>query len=162
MNKNITVRQAKKEDVGAIAKIIVEDWQIAYRGIIDSDYLDQLSVDKRYDIEVKRYDKYIVADDGDETVGCAWLEECDENADCEIIALYVSYSKRNNGIGRLLLEHAIDCFKKAEKKKMIIWCLNENHESRRFYEKCGGKEGDTCTHNWGGKEYEMISYLYDL
>ena len=32
----------------------------------------------------------------------------------------------------------------------------------KFYEKVGGKEFQTGTHHWGGKEYEMISYLYDL
>ena len=35
-------------------------------------------------------------------------------------------------------------------------------ERMKFYEKAGGKEFRTGTHNWGGKEYEMISYLYDL
>ena len=48
------------------------------------------------------------------------------------------------------------------KKTMIVWCLKENAESRKFYEKVGGKEFRTGSHNWGGKEYEMISYLYDL
>lgn len=45
---------------------------------------------------------------------------------------------------------------------MIIWCLKENADSRKFYEKAGGKEFRSGTHNWGGKEYDMISYLYDL
>ena len=42
------------------------------------------------------------------------------------------------------------------------WCLKVNVESRKFYEKVGGKEFRTGSHHWGGKEYEMISYLYDL
>ena len=45
---------------------------------------------------------------------------------------------------------------------MIIWCLKKNTESRKFYEKIGGKEFKTGSHNWGGKDYEMISYLYDI
>ena len=159
----IIVRKAEKEDVMQISEILVEDWQKAYRGIIADDFLDSMSAENRYEIEVRRYDKFLVAADGDEILGYAWLEAAgDETADCEIIALYVRYAKRNNGIGKLLMQHAVRYFRETGKKKMIIWCLKENHESRRFYEKVGGKEFRTGSHNWGGKEYEMISYLYDL
>ena len=163
MKEEIIVRKAEKEDVRQIAEILVEDWQKAYRGIIDSDFLDSMSVDQRYEIEVKRYQKYVVATDGNEILGYAWLEMTeDEAADCEIIALYVRYSKRNNGIGKRLFQNAVRYFRESGKKKMIIWCLKENTESRKFYEKIGGKEFKTGSHNWGGKDYEMISYLYDI
>ena len=163
MENGIIVRKAEKEDVRQIAEILVEDWQKAYRGIIDSDFLDSMNADERYEIEIKRYDKFIVASDDKEILGYAWLETADdEAADCEIIALYVKYEKRKNGIGKLLMQHAEKVFQESGKKKMIIWCLKENTESRRFYEKTGGKVFQTGSHNWGGKEYEMISYLYDI
>ena len=163
MRNGMIVRKAEKEDVRQIAEILVEDWQKAYRGIIDSDFLDSMNADERYEIEIKRYDKFIVASDDKEILGYAWLETADdEAADCEIIALYVKYAKRKNGIGKLLLQHTEKVFQEAGKKKMIIWCLKENAESRRFYEKAGGKVFRTGSHHWGGKEYEMISYLYDI
>ena len=163
MNKEITIRQAEKEDVRQIAEILVEDWQTAYRGIMDDAFLDSMSADQRYEIEVKRYQKFIVAANGDEILGYAWLEASDEEpADCEVIALYVRYAKRNRGIGKLLMRHAVDHFRETGKKKMIVWCLKENAESRKFYEKIGGREFRTGSHNWGGKDYEMISYLYDI
>ena len=163
MNKEITIRQAEKEDVMQIAEILVEDWQKAYRGIMEDAFLDSMSADQRYEIEVKRYQKFIVAANGDEILGYAWLEASDEEpADCEVIALYVRYAKRNRGIGKLLMRHAVDQFRENGKKKMIIWCLKENAESRKFYEKIGGREFRTGSHNWGGKDYEMISYLYDI
>lgn len=163
MKKEIIVRKAEKEDVRQIAEILVEDWQKAYRGIIDSDFLDSMNVDQRYEIEIKRYQKYAVATDGDEILGYAWLETAEDGeADCEIIALYVRYSNRNNGIGKLLFQYAMRHFRESGKKRMIIWCLKENDEARRFYEKVGGQEFRTGSHYWGGKEYDMISYLYDL
>ena len=163
MKNEMIVRNAKKEDVRQISEILVEDWKTAYRGIIDSDFLDSMSVDKRYEIEIKRYQEYIVAADGHEILGYAWLQAEDgETADCEVIALYVRYSKRNHGIGKLLLQYAIRHFRETGRKRMIIWCLKKNYESRRFYEKAGGKEFQTGTHRWGDKDYEMISYLYDL
>ena len=163
MENGIIIRNAEKEDVRQIAEILVEDWQIAYRGIMDSGFLDSLSVDQRYEIEVKRYEKYVVAADGSEILGYAWLDVTEEEpADCEVIALYVRYSKRNNGIGKLLMQYAKEYFRESGKAKMIVWCLKDNNESRRFYKKAGGKEFRAGSHNWGGKEYEMISYLYDL
>ena len=163
MKNEIIVRQAEKEDVRQIAEILVEDWKTAYRGIIDDAFLDSMSADKRYEIEINRYQKYVVATDGNEILGYAWMEMTEnEAADCEIIALYVRYSKRGMGTGKLLLKYAERYFKESGKKRMIIWCLKENCESRKFYEKVGGKEFRTGSHNWGGKDYEMISYLYDL
>ena len=83
-------------------------------------------------------------------LGYAGLETAeDEPADCEVIALYVRYSERNNGIGKLLMRYAMNHFRETGKKKMIVWCLKENHESRKFYEKIGGREFRTGSHHCG-------------
>ena len=163
MKNEIIIRNAEKEDVRQIAEILVEDWQKAYRGIMDDAFLDAMNVSKRYEVEGKRYQKYVVAADGNEILGYAWLEaSADEPADCEVVALYIRYAKRNHGIGKRLMQYAVHHFREIGKKTMIVWCLKENGESRKFYEKVGGKEFRTGSHHWGGKEYEMISYLYDL
>ena len=163
MENGIIVRKAEREDVRQIAEICVEDWQKAYRGIIDDAYLDSLSADTRYEIEINRYQRFTVAADGDRILGYAWLEEtAEEPADCEVIALYIRYECRKNGIGKLLLRDAAGRFRETGKKQMIIWCLEGNEESRRFYEKTGGKLFRAGSHPWGGKAYGMVSYLYDL
>ena len=157
------IRQAREEDVMQIAEIMVEDWQTAYRGIMDDDFLDSLSAEQRYQIEIKRFQKYTVAADNDEVLGYAWNEMIDdEAADCEIIALYVRYLKRKHGIGKAMMENSMDCFRKAGKKSMIIWCLKDNYESRKFYERMGGKVYKDGSHRWGNRDYDMISYLYPL
>ena len=157
------IRQAREEDVMQIAEIMVEDWQRAYRGIMDDDYLDSLNPEQRYQIEIRRYGKYTVAVENDEVLGYAWNEMTeDEEADCEIIALYVRYQKRNRGIGKALMQNSMDGFRKAGKKSMIIWCLRDNHESRKFYEKMGGPVYRDGTHRWGDRDYDMISYIYQL
>ena len=157
------IRQAREEDVMQIAEIMVEDWQRAYRGIMDDDYLDSLNPEQRYQIEIRRYGKYTVAVENDEVLGYAWNEMTDdEAAESEIIALYVRYSKRHRGIGKALMQNSMECFRKAGKKSMIIWCLRDNHESRKFYEKMGGKVYKNGTHRWGNRDYDMISYLYPL
>jgi len=61
MKNEIIIRNAEKADVRQIAEILVEDWQKAYRGIIDDAFLDSMNAVQRYDIEVKRYKKYLMA-----------------------------------------------------------------------------------------------------
>ncbi|MBR6029670.1 MAG: GNAT family N-acetyltransferase [Clostridia bacterium] len=157
------IRQAREEDVRQIAEIVVEDWKIAYSGIMDSDFLDSLSVEQEYQKDLRRYREYVVAAEGDEVLGFAWNRTMeDETADCEIIALYVRYARRGGGIGRALMAHSMAAFREAGKKIMIIWCLRDNHESRAFYERMGGKADQDGTHRWGDREYAMISYLYQL
>ena len=159
----IIIRQAAEEDARQIAEILVEDWQTAYRGIIDSAFLDAMSAEERYQTEVRRCRKYQVAVFGQEILGYVWTEMSgSEDADCEIVALYVRYAKRKNGIGRALFRHSAELFRAAGRKKMIVWCLKENTEARKFYEKMGGKAYKTGSHRWGGREYDMISYLYEL
>ena len=117
----IVIRKATEADVRQIAEILVEDWKRAYNGIMDSAYLDAMSVEQRYPIELRRYQKYMVAADGQEILGYAWNEMIDdETADCEIVALYVRYDRRKSGIGRMLFQNAMDSFRAVGKKTMII------------------------------------------
>ena len=161
--EQMIIRNAAEDDARQIAEILVEDWQTAYRGIIDSAFLDAMSAEERYQTEVRRCRKYRVAAAGQEILGYVWTEMSgSEDADCEIVALYVRYAKRKNGTGRALFRHSAELFRAAGRKKMIVWCLRENTEARKFYEKMGGKPDKTGSHSWGGRDYEMISYLYQL
>ena len=163
VQEQMIIRKATRADARQIAEIVVEDWKNAYRGIIDDDYLDSMSVEERYQIELQRYQIYMVAVVEKEILGFTWNEIADaEASDCEIIALYVRYEKRKNGIGRTLFQNSVDFFRASGKKKMIIWCLKENYKARRFYEKMGGEVYKNGTHKWGNRDYDMISYLYHL
>jgi len=159
----VIIRKAARDDVRQIAEILVEDWKTAYRGIIDSDYLEAMNVEERYQRELQRYPVYTVAAAGNEVLGFSWNDMTgSDDADCEIVALYVKYAKRKRGIGSALFRNAMDSFKASGKKSMILWCLKENTDARRFYERMGGKAYKTGTHPWGNKDYEMIAYLYTL
>ena len=67
--EKMVIRQATQEDAWQIADIVVEDWKKAYRGIIDSEYLDSMSVEERYQREVQRYQIHRVAAVGKEILG---------------------------------------------------------------------------------------------
>ena len=55
----------------------------------------------------------------------------------------------------------------SDQGKMIIRQAAEEDarqiaEARKFYEKMGGTVYKTGTHRWGNREYDMVSYLYQL
>ena len=77
VQEQMVIRQAVKDDAAQIAEILVEDWKTAYRGIVDSAYLDAMSVEERYQREVQRYQIYTVAACGQEVLGFAWNEMID-------------------------------------------------------------------------------------
>ena len=161
--EKMIIRQATEEDAWQIADILVEDWKKAYQGIIDSDYLDSMNVEERYQRELQRYRIYRVAAVEKEVLGFTWNEMTDnKDSDCEIIAIYIRYSRRGGGIGRALFNDSVNLFRAAGRRRMIIWCLMENMEARKFYEKMGGTVYQSGTHRWGNRDYDMISYLYRL
>ena len=49
------IRYYKKEDIDEIAKIITEDWKIAYKGIIDEEYLGILDYKEKAERIRKKY-----------------------------------------------------------------------------------------------------------
>ena len=70
--EQVIIRYATSDDARQIAEIIVEDWKIAYKGIIDSDFLDSMNVEERYQRELQRYQIYKVADMNGEIPGLTW------------------------------------------------------------------------------------------
>ena len=75
--EQMVIRKATKDDARQIAEILVEDWKSAYRGIIDSEFLDSMNVEERYQRELRRYGIYTVAAAGSEILGFAWNETAD-------------------------------------------------------------------------------------
>ena len=44
--EQIQVQRVQKEDLPEVARIRIEGWKTAYRGIIDDYFLDNLSIEK--------------------------------------------------------------------------------------------------------------------
>lgn len=165
----IKIRKATLNDIKAISTIKVKGWQSAYKNIISDEYLDNMSIKKVIEKNTKDFDKYlfIVAEINSKVVGfCCYdfgnIEELDNNADCELRGIYIKPNMKRNGIGRKLINYIKKEFFKVNKEKMILWCLKENYQSREFYKSMGGVEGKCKKSEFDGKEYEIISYLFDL
>ncbi|MBR0491831.1 MAG: GNAT family N-acetyltransferase [Clostridia bacterium] len=168
---DIIIRTATINDVGQIAKIKIEGWQTAYKGIIDNDFLDNMNLNeeiKKRKNNIENGVDIIVAELNNEIVGfCLYRNYIKEpenyhNANCELSALYVKSSLKRKGIGSKLMKYVIQKLKNQGKTQMILGCLKENSPSRTFYEKMGGKIIKIENSKIGNKEYEEVIYEYDI
>jgi hypothetical protein len=95
---NVSVTAASTTDCRAVAQIHVDAWRVAYGGIVPSDYLAALSVDKRetaWRTSVERGSpRVFVARTGEDVVGWIAYGRCRDDGTGpdvgEIWAIYVA------------------------------------------------------------------------
>ena len=169
MMNEVLIRNVELNDLRSVAEIAIRGWQTAYRGIVDDDYLNNLSIEENYQKRLKDYKEngFIVAEKNNEVVGFCryrignYYQDEYPEVDCELCALYVKPEEKRNGIGKALVEYVKNEFRKNNLNKMILWCFKDNYPSRAFYEKMGGKlcGETTCIR---GREYKEVGFMYDL
>lgn len=146
MNIEVDVRAAQTGDLLGIARVQVETWRSTYRGIIDDDILDNFDVN----VQAEKFGKLLpkrsgqtfllVAEVSNQIVGFAagGLERDGQHGiDGEVYAVYVLKDYQNQGIGKMLMQHASKELAKMGLSSMLVWVLERN-VYKRFYEKHGG------------------------
>lgn len=169
-SKSIKIRKARQSDIEAIAEIKVMGWKTAYRGIIDDEYLNSMSLSDQADNFKNSYslETIFVAETENEILGfCRFYEYDnavyeDKEIDCEIREIYVRPSMKRMGIGSQLFGHTYLYLKNKGKKKLYLGCFKKNVNAIRFYEKMGGVSTDENTISINRKNYIIKSYVYQL
>lgn len=166
---NKLIRKVRYEDIEQIVDINMQDWKQVYKGIIDDSSLENLDKKEKIEKWKKSYNKgnLIVFEKDEKVLGYCRYDDNKANKnneiDSEIIALYVKYDNLGQGIGKKLVEYVKEDLKNKNRKKMIIWCLQENINARKFYEKIGGKLiQDEKYFGKDGKRYKEVGYIFDI
>ena len=110
-----------------------------------------------------KINEYIVCEIENKVVGFLKFGKNKKNYNekyAEVYALYVDSKYKRMGIGRKLLEYSFNKLKDSY-DNVLISTLQEN-SANKFYEKCGGKQIDTCYFKLGNNEYKENLYLFDL
>lgn len=141
------IRRAIESDNYNISKLIISGWQTAYKGLIDDNFLNSMSVDImstkwKENIASQNYDNHIYVYEKDKNIlGIIRFgkpDDANSKYDAEIHVLYVEPSLKRTGIGTELFTFAKQYFIDNQNRNMIIWCLKSNFPSIKFYEKMGG------------------------
>lgn len=169
---DIIIRNVKKEDLPSVVDIKITGWQAAYKGIIDDDYLNNLTNERETNIAKmeKNYMKngFIVAEINGEVVGfCRYIFDNSfskeiNDIDCELGAIYVRPDLKYSGIGTKMFNYVLNEFKSNKKTKMVLWCLKDNEPSKKFYSKMGGKIVKEKNVDIGNKQYIECCFEYEL
>ncbi len=161
------IRLNRLEDQEGMAKIKVDSWQHTYKNIIEQKYLESLNYEEQTNKYIDSFDEYkntvLVAEDTNnhKIIGYACFSiEPNEFADSELISLYLDPKHTKKGIGTSLFREVTKELKKYNKKTMILWCIKENKNAIKFYEKLGGIKAFDKMAKIGNKVYQEYGYLF--
>ncbi len=164
--KNYVIRKANIDDKSAIARIYVNSWKFAYKGIVPQDYLDSLSVDEYMERlkDQTELDEFLLVLNGD-VVGLAKIIECRDDDLCseaEIQTIYFLPEFIGRGYGNLLLKWMIEYAGSIGYKNIVVWVLTENKRARKAYERVGFQKDKVKLVTIGGKELRETRYSLEL
>jgi len=130
------VRSATPEDSAQLARVHVDTWREAYRGIFPDDFLTSLDVDTRADWWASLLQSgatVFVADVGEVVGFCSPGPASDEGWG-EIYSIYVLPGHWGSGLGHDLLEAGEAQLASLGFSRALLWVFDANHRARNFYE----------------------------
>lgn len=161
------IRPATAQDVPALALVHHTAWQETYTGLIDQAYLDARTVERSAkNMEIAWPTLHVAVCDGRVVGFCGCGASRDEDLRQqnmgEIQGLYLLQAYQHLGLGRALMEVALEYLRSAGYKRAYLWVLDSNAQAIRFYEKAGfHPDGATKTAVLGTPVTEL-RYIRDL
>jgi GNAT superfamily N-acetyltransferase len=152
----VTIRESGPEDARAIAEVHVASWRQAYRGFIPDPVLDDLSIEERESVwrqglGDEEPGTALVAEERGRVVGFVGFGPSrsfdDPPSVGEIYALYLHPENQRRGIGRRLLEAALDVMARDGFQDATLWVLDSNSGARRFYQALGWQTDGVTRHD---------------
>lgn len=163
-----TLRRAGIEDAPAIARVHVDSWRSAYRGIVPDEVLANLSVDERSQrwvrtISGRNHQQVWVAEVDGAVVGFVATapsgdEDLNPSTSGEVEAIYLIENVWRRGLGATLLDAAVADLRRAGYGEAALWVLERNTGARRFYEEAGWKPDGATKDCFGGVDAPALRY----
>ena len=150
----MNIREATPDDAASIAQVHVDSWIGAYRGIVADEILDNLSVERRKQGWARVLSEgstwaFVAEVEGAVRgfVGCAPIDASDDqfagldpHATAELTTIYLDPQWWGEGMGRALMNRAVDDLRSRGFDSMVLWVLEANDRARRFYEAGGWRD----------------------
>ena len=165
------IRRAIVDDAPELARVHVDSWRAAYRGLVPDAFLERFEYhwrEKRFrealaagtqETYLIRVDEQVV---GFLTLGAARDPDLDAERTGEIWGIYVSPDAWRRGIGRTLAGKAERILRSRGYEDAVLWVLEANGRARRFCEAMGfAPDGESREMNWGAP-LRAVQYAKDL
>ena len=139
MNQNIQILPLTTDaEVEGKAYVHWKSWQETYTGLVDADYLQQMTLEKCLKMARKWRDNILVAKDGDKVVGFvgygAHRDPTLANTG-EVFSIYVLKEYHDQKIGYRLMNAAMEQL--SPYSQIAVWVLKDNDRAIRFYQRYG-------------------------
>jgi ribosomal protein S18 acetylase RimI-like enzyme len=140
------IRRATPDDAQALARIHIDSWRSAYRGLVPDAYLDGLDYESearnlRHALAAETEETYCVEEKARllafVTLSASRDPDADPERTGEIRAIYVAPQDWHRGIGRALYRYAEDVLRSRGYGHATLWVFEQNAQARRFYEAVG-------------------------
>ena len=163
----IAVREATEDDARGIARVGVDTWRSAYKGIMSDEHLAGLSYSRNEEKWRRRLQEpannrviFVAEDEQARIVGYAGAgpeHEGQPGYDAELYGIYVLEQYQNQGIGRRLVGAVAQALADAGYSSLITWTLAEG-AARVFYQIIGAQQVATQTSEIGGTKLELVAF----
>ncbi len=166
----MTLRVATAADAAAVARIHVESWKVAYRGIMPDDVIARTDLAYRTPFWTERianreWPVFVIEEAGEVVAFCQMIPSPDSDDDPKtvghITSIHVLPHLRGRGHGRALLDQAFAEFRRRAFSEVTLWVLEGNASARRFYEGLGFKQ-DGGRKNYPGTEVPEVRYRIEI
>ena len=163
------VRLAILKDARRIAEIQVASWQVAYRGIVPDEFLDQMNVEQREAVWRgccgKEREVLWVGMRDDVLAGFCHVRasrDADAESACaEVTSIYLDPAKCRRGLGSELMAAALASARELGFEQISLWVLVENMAARQFYEAVGFRSDGSLKHEEGpGFYFNKLRYVW--
>ncbi|UWQ18931.1 GNAT family N-acetyltransferase [Jannaschia sp. M317] len=148
------LRQADPSDAAALAAFHVRIWRLTYRDLAPAAAYDALDIARRLPawdalLASPAPDRGAVLAQGRDgiagVVAFGPASQADLGATAEIKHLYVDPNARGAGLGRRLLDLALDRLARAGHARAALAVVTANNRARAFYARSGGVETERFT-----------------
>ena len=153
------IRRATADDADALARVHIDSWRAAYRGLVPDAHLDKLDYGKggerfRQALAGQSEETYLAEENGEAlgfvTVGGCRDADLDKEEAGEIWGIYLGPTHWRKGVGRSLCEFAERILQSRGYTVATLWVFRDNDQARRFYEAMGFTvDGGSMTLNLG-------------
>lgn len=163
------IRDAKREDAPAIAKVHVDTWRTTYKGVVPDEYLAQISYERRLAMwqsilsRPNEKEHLLILEHEGVVIGfvsAGAMRDGEDPKAGEVFAVYILESFQGQGQGRKLIEASLSRLKAAGFQTMTLWALEEN-EACGFYTHCGGEPVAEKWEEIGGKRLKEVAFRWN-
>jgi GNAT superfamily N-acetyltransferase len=166
---SVALRTGNDVDLPGVGALHHRSRSAAYAGILSAETLNRLTADALSAWWVERWKwerdthRLTVAEAGGRLVGFTYAGPSELPGAAELYAIHVDPDLVGTGVGRLLMDHALDQLATLGGDRAVLWVLEANGRARRFYDRGGwAPDGGTRVEAVSGEPVPQLRYAHPL